>query len=140
MCANDEIKVDARKFSSNGLGNSIGYQNTSEPGKRCIIRSFLVPITPITQRPVSMYWMDVNIPFNNVDNSSINNNQLDDIINSYYIDKSKYNNISNSNDFSIIPNNTLKLTITVKINMPDIGHNCSSRSPRAFSFLYTLHQ
>ncbi|PKY57174.1 hypothetical protein RhiirA4_509242 [Rhizophagus irregularis] len=126
MCANDEIRVNARKFS---LNNSldIGYLNTSKLGGHCINHTLSVPIT--WKSDLTMYWMDVNIPFNSVDNSSINNNQLDDILESYYIDKNY-----NVHDSSI-PNNILKLAIIVKIDMPDTRYNgCSSYNPKAFYF------
>ncbi|CAB4405867.1 unnamed protein product [Rhizophagus irregularis] len=81
---------------------------------RCM--SFPIPIKIpdfASRERVGTFWLDVEFPLNSIDNSTINDNQLDYIINSYFDDKAK---LKNSDYSSILPNNYLKLTIKYDTN------------------------
>ncbi|CAB5386512.1 hypothetical protein RhiirA5_406845 [Rhizophagus irregularis] len=126
MCANDAMEAYFRPFP---LG--VVRKNITSAG-RCM--SFPLP-TKIPDFASGLrsgaFWIDIEFPLNGIENSTINDNQLDYIINSYYNDKAKLNNSDYS---SILPNNYLKLTINMTLNILNTEINCIGYSPKAFYF------
>ncbi|CAB4474860.1 unnamed protein product [Rhizophagus irregularis] len=123
MCANDAMEAYFRPFP---LG--VVRKNITSAG-RCM--SFPLP-TKIPDFASGLrsgaFWIDIEFPLNGIENSTINDNQLDYIINSYYNDKAKLNNSDYS---SILPNNYLKLTINMTLNILNTEINCIGYSPKA---------
>ncbi|CAB4404974.1 unnamed protein product [Rhizophagus irregularis] len=128
MCANDAMEVYKRSLPLSVLNVR---KNITSDG-RCM--SFPIPIKIpdfASRERVGTFWLDVEFPLNSIDNSTINDNQLDYIINSYFDDKAK---LKNSDYSSILPNNYLKLTINMTLSILNTEINCTSYSPKAFYF------
>ncbi|CAB4391971.1 unnamed protein product [Rhizophagus irregularis] len=126
MCANDAMEAYFRPFPLGVVRNNI----TS--GGRCMSFPLSTKIPDFASGLRSgAFWIDVEFPLNGIENSTINDNQLDYIINSYYNDKAKLNNSDYS---SILPNNYLKLTINMTLNILNTEINCIGYSPKAFYF------
>ncbi|RGB42465.1 hypothetical protein C1646_750968 [Rhizophagus diaphanus] len=129
MCANDAMEVYKRSLPLSDLN----VRNNITSDGRCM--SFPIPIKIpdfASRERVGAFWLDVEFPLNNIlDNSTINDNQLDYIINSYFNDKAK---LKNSDYSSILPNNYLKLTINMTLNILNTEINCINYSPKAFYF------
>lgn len=134
MCANGIMGFDVQEFPLNSFNSNYLYQSTSKPNENCILYpyNFTIPDFPSNIHNFGL-WVNANIPFNNVNNITINNNQLGDIINSFYNEKTNFNKIISS----ILPNNNLKLTILMSLYLSDTSvraQNCYSLNSNAFYF------
>lgn len=127
-CVNGVMEFNIRELP---LDSSNTNKNTSKPYKNCQNHAYNFTINYRSNESFGL-WVDANVPFNSVDNSTINNNQLDDIINSYYNDKISHN----KNVTSILPNNNLKFftSMSLYLSNNDNKPNCFSNNSNTFYF------
>jgi hypothetical protein len=128
MCANGGLEFDVQELPL----DSFNIKNTTKSSENCSIHlyNFTMPDYPSNVSSFGL-WVDANIPFNSINNNTINNNQLDYIINSFYRDK-----IRNTNK-SVLPNNNLKLNIYMTLHLSDTSdseQNCVNFDSNAFYF------